>query len=142
MKKMKTLFLAFLLYSTLFTIHANAESIFYKNANGVILSEHEYNFYSEFYWNGYQENLTAEEFENAKIMNIFDKEITKKEIKNHLSVKERGSSVTGNLRTTTISKSCSNKCLVSLVTSWNGIPYIKSYNVVGARVSNSNITNI
>lgn len=142
MKKRNILFLAFLLYSTLFTIRVNAESIYYKNGNGVILSEQEYDFYSEFYWDGYQEYLTIEDFEKVKDMNIFDKEITKKEIINYSPVKERGSSVTSNLRTTTISKSCSDKCLVSLVTSWNGLPYVKSYDVVGARVSNSNITYI
>lgn len=69
------------------------------------------------------------------------KKFKKKEIVNYLPF-ERSSSVTSNLRTTTIAKSCSDKCLVSLVTSWNGMPYIKSYDVVGVRVSNSNITNI
>lgn len=72
-------------------------------------------------------------------MDLFNKPIEKNVVDYPLT---RGPSVTSNLRTLTIAKSCSNDCMISLVNSWNGIPTVKSYDTVGARVSGVTITSI
>ena len=104
MKKIKMMMFCIFLYSISFIAQVNAESVFYKNANGIILNEQEYDFYSNFYWNGYQEYLTLDDHEKNKSMNIFDKEIEKKEIVTYSPIMERGSFVSNNSRTTEIKK--------------------------------------
>lgn len=78
MKKTNMIALCLCMCCSLFMCHVNAESNFYKNDNGVVLNEKEYNFYSDFYWNGYQKYLTVKDYEEIKAMDIFDKEIQKK----------------------------------------------------------------
>lgn len=136
------IFLGIVLGMILFTESVNAQEIFYKNNNGVILTEHEYKFISNMYWEGYQEYLTLKEFNEIKELNLFDKSIQKesKEIIDYPIT--RGSSVTSNLRTLTIAKSCSDTCMVTLVNKWNGTPTIKSYDVFGARVTGVSILDV
>lgn len=109
---------------------------------GVILSKQEYEFILNMYWDGYQEYLTLEDYNEFKSMDLFNRPIEKatKEIADVPST--RGASVTSHLRTLTIAKSCSDNCVLSLVTKWNGTPTIKSHDVFGARVTGTSITNI
>lgn len=63
------IFLGIVLGMILFTESVNAQEIFYKNNNGVILTEHEYKFISNMYWEGYQEYLTLKEFNELNSVN-------------------------------------------------------------------------
>lgn len=142
-KKLKSkLFFGVILGIVLFSKNVNAQGIYYQNDLGVILSKQEYEFISNMYWDGYQEYLTLEDYNEFKDMNLFDKPIEKvtKEIEDVPLT--RGASVTSHLRTLTIAKSCSDTCVLSLVTKWNGTPTIKSYDVFGARVTGVSTTNI
>ena len=111
----------------------NAESNYFINEIGVRLSEEEYTFFSKMYWEGYQELLSQEEYLQIKDMNLFDQEIEKITYTNYPM--SNGSSVTSNLRTLSISKACNSSCYNTLVTTWNGSPFIKSYDVMGARLN-------
>lgn len=94
------------------------------------------------YWEGYQEYLTLDDYNEFKNMNLFNQSIDKTtKIIEDIPL-TRGASVTSNLRTLTISKSCSNTCVVTLVNKWIGTPTIKSYDVFGVRVNGVSITNI
>lgn len=119
-----------------------AQEDYYKNGNNVVLSKHEYEFISNIYWEGYQEYLTLNDYNDIKLMDLFDKPITKTTIEYNEIPVTRGSSVTSNLRTLTIAKSCSDNCMITLVNKWNGIPSIKSYDVFGARVTGVSILDI
>ena len=141
MKKRNLIMGLFVLGILSSTLKVNAQEVFYKNNNGVTLSEKEYNFVSEMYWNGYQEYLTKEDFESLKSLNVFEKTIEKQEVVVGSPI-ARGSSVTSNLRQLTISKACSQECVSTLVTIWLGSPFIKSYDVVGARVANASLTSV
>ncbi len=136
----KKLFLILLMGIFSFNVKVNAGEIFYQNENGVILTENEYNFFSEMYWKGYQEFLTQEDFIELKKLNIFEQQIEKKEWLD--APISRNNTVTSNLRQLTISKACSQECVLTLVTSWIGSPFIKSYDVVGARIANSSLTSV
>lgn len=143
MKKTKLkIFYGIILGIMLFTKNVNAQEIFYQNDLGVTLSQQEYEFISNMYWDGYQEYLTITDYNEIKNMDLFDKPIEKstKEIVDFPLT--RGASVTSNLRTLTIAKSCSDTCMVSLVNKWNGTPTIKSYDVFGVRVNGVSITDI
>lgn len=116
-----------------------AKEIYYTNDLGVELNFEEYEFISNMYWEGYQEYITVEDYNEIKEMELFDKEVEK--IETNLAI-SRSASVTSKLRTTSIAKSCSSSCMISLVTSWNGIPTVKSYDVTGARVKGVTISSI
>lgn len=139
---MKKVILLILVLLILTVQNTSAKEIFYQNDNGVILTKEEYDFFTEMYWNGYQKNLTIEDYNYIKELDLFDKVVEKKTIELFDFPIERSSSVTSNLMILTISKSCSNTCTLSLVTRWIGTPNVKSYDVFGARADGVNITNI
>lgn len=116
------------------------EKSYYENNLGVSFTEQEYNFISNLYWEGYQEYITVDEYDEIKENDLFDKRIEKETTINYPLTRATG--ITSNLRTTSISRACSSKCMVTLVTNWNGTPTIKSYDVIGARVSGIEITTI
>lgn len=126
----------------LFIPNVKAYEKFYQNDFGVVLTESEYEFISNMYWDGYQEYFTLEDYYEFKNSNIFEENIEKRIIEINDTNTLRSSSVTSNLRTLSIAKSCSDTCVISLVNSWNGTPTIKSYDVFGVRVSGVTITNI
>jgi len=138
--KKKYLVGLFIFATLLFIPTTEAKSVFYENKNGVILNEEEYNYISNLYWDGYQEFLTIEDYEEFKDLDLFGKPIEKKEVK--VYSKERSSSVTSHLRTTVMSASCSDSCFITMTTAWNGLPFIKSIDVMGARVAGVSISSI
>lgn len=123
-------------------INVLAQESFYQNEEGVILSKQEYDFISSMYWDGYQEYLTWEDYNEIKSLDLFDKEVQKETRYYVDSSLTRGTSVTGNLRTLTIAKSCSDSCMVTLTNKWNGTPTVKSYDVFGVRANGVSILNI
>lgn len=140
-RKYKVIF-GIMLGMILFTKNVNAQGIFYQNDLGVAFSKQEYEFISNMYWEGYQDYLTLDDYNEFKNMDLFNQPI-KKTTKEIIDVPlTKGASVISNLRTLTIAKSCSNNCVISLVNKWNGTPTIKSYDVFGVRVTGVSITNI
>lgn len=53
--------------------NVNAQKIYYENNYGVSLTEQEYTFITDMYWDGYQEYLTIDEYNEIKENNLFDK---------------------------------------------------------------------
>jgi len=121
-------------------MHLPKKIIFLLNKNGVSLTEEEYLFFSKMYWEGYQEFLTQEEYHQVKDMNLFGHEIAKETYINYPIT--RGSSVTSNLRILSIAKACNSSCFISLVTNWNGSPFVKSYDVMGARLNGVSLLSV
>ncbi len=115
-------------------MQVNAKEYYYENNNGVKLTEQEYNFYTEMYWEGYQEYISKNDYDYFKNMNIFEQKVIKHTVND--TPLTRGATVTSHLRTLSISKACSEKCVISLVNRWNGNPTIKSYDVIGVRLKN------
>lgn len=143
MNKIKyKIFFGIMLGTMLFAKNVNAQGFFYQNDLGVKLSKEEYEFISNMYWDGYQEYFTPDNYNEFKNMNLFNQPI-EKVTKEFIDVPlTRGTSVTSNLRTLSIAKSCSDTCVLSLVNKWNGTPTIKSYDVFGVRVTGVSITDI
>lgn len=139
MKVKALMIMTLMLGMGLFTQDVSAKEIYYTNDLGVVLDFQEYNFISNMYWEGYQEYITPEDYDEIKEMDLFDKEIEKEVINFPIT---RGASVTSNLRTLSIAKSCSSTCMISLVNKWNGTPTVKSYDVIGARVNKVTISSV
>ncbi len=140
------IFMLILFVCLMFTNNVYAlEKNFYENENGVKLTEEEYNFLSKMYWDGYQSLMTLEdyiEFKNSKVMNgdIEIKEVTYDNL-NHYEIILYNLSSSDNLKTLKIFKSCSSDCLISVTAEWNGHPFVRSYDVIGAFLNGTTFTN-
>ena len=67
---MKKVAIFVILGCLLFASNVSAKS-YYENELGVKLTQAEYEFFSELYWNGYQNYLSVEEYEQIRDMNLF-----------------------------------------------------------------------
>lgn len=118
-----------------------AESIYYTNQYGVKFTEKQYNFYTEMFYDGYQEFVTQDDLNKVISLDLVNQKV-EKIILPDLESGLKGSQVTENGRTLTISKSCSSQCLYTLTASWSAIPGTNSYDVIGMRIKNATINTI
>lgn len=107
---------------------------FYKNGNGVVMNEQEYDFFSKMYWDGYQEFVTMDEYASVKENGFFYQEIETKELQEQIVPFSTGYE-TGS-KILQISKVCSSNCFIVVTASWKTIPKVKSYDVIGALLTN------
>ncbi len=118
-----------------------AESNFYTNSNGVKFDEKQYNYFSQMFWDGYQNLVTQEEFNYINNLDLFNSSIETK----HIILYEQSllrASLTEKSRTLTMNKSCSSQCYISLSATWNADPTIKSYDLIGARLKNVSLVRV
>ena len=133
------LFSLILLLSFLSISNVYAEKIYYTNSYGVNFTEKQYKYFTDMFWDGYQTSVTQDEFNKVQLLNLFESTIEKEKILIPIESFEKGPSLTQNGRTTTISKSCSTQCLVTLNTTWNTTPTIQSWDVTGVRISGTSL---
>lgn len=127
-----------ILIFSLFTPKVLAFENYYQNENGVILSKEEYDFLSYMFWDGCQELMTSKEYDDFIKSNIMNGELG---IEFSKEILTRGTLVEDNSRTLKIAKSCSSDCLISVTMTWKGNPTIKSYDVMGAYLENTQLVN-
>ncbi len=122
---MKKIIVALILFASIFVIKVNAEEVYYTNQNEVSFTKEEYDFFSEFFYEGYQDIVTKEEY------NSYEKEEMKAELveTNYAIVPYDASHTTDN-KTIKISNSGNNK--ISIVATWKNDPKVRSYDVIGA----------
>lgn len=138
MKKFFTLLLVlsfFLIFKS-----ANACELHSKNSNGVILSSRELAFIQALFYDGFEEHMTSEDYNNIFSHGITaDSEIEK--IDNSGIMPFATTHTTAN-KSITIGKACTTaNCLITLVASWINNPNTRSYDVIGAYFSGTrNIT--
>ena len=69
--KKRIIFLAVSFLGLILTIkQVYANTIFYENDNGVKLTQKEYDYISNLYWDGYQQYLTPNDYDVFKEMNF------------------------------------------------------------------------
>ena len=134
MKKIFCLLILCILFFDNVKANTTDEAIFYSNDLGTKFSEKEYNFINQMFYEGYQKYITKDELEKMRISNIIKDEIEKIEIPvvNEYSLNNGG-------RVLNLTKSCGTTCLVAMNISWNSIPQIKEYDVLGFRIENVEI---
>lgn len=138
MKKKMLIFILLVLFTST-NVYAISDA-YYTNLNGVELSKEEYDFLSEFYFEGYQDYMTREdytEFYNSHIMNGNIKI-------NTISLNNNSSSRTTNYYETNMkllkmSSSCSTNCFIATTLTWKTNPSVRSYDHIGAYFYNTSI---
>ena len=142
---MKRIFLVFLVGICFYIPTVYADS-YYANNNGVEFTKDQYNYISSLYYDGYQDEMTIEEYDKIVSLNLFNQPIEaiyqSDSITNKLLNGIKSGTVTENGRTTKIVKSCSTECLVVLTATWNIVPTVYSYDVIGFRISSGTINTI
>lgn len=139
MKKLLLLVFGICFYFCSFIICANADDVYYTNSNNVSMTKEEYDFFSEMYWDGYQEYITEALYNKFHTYGYFNGTIEKVEYDENLnkniinSEPSRGLIHETTAKKLTMSKSCyGNFCFVDITLQWKGDPNIKSYDVIGA----------
>lgn len=109
---------------------------FYTNKYNVAFTKEQYDFISQFYWEGYQDNMERDDYQNFINSNIMNGEVETVELNDNMP---RSSTVTAKNKNLKISKSCSTNCTISVVATWTSTPTTKSYDVIGAYLKNVNL---
>lgn len=122
-------------------------STYYTNENGANFTKEQYDYITELYYDGYQQLMTQDDIDRMVKSGLFGQKIEKITIGSNgiigaNIIGTRSTSVTGGGRTLTIGSSCTTECLVTLTAQWAGTPSIKSWDVIGFRISNLTITDI
>ncbi len=107
---------------------------YYSNDLGVTLSEKEYIFISKMFYEGYQGIINEEEIKKMRLSKVITDEVQKIEFP---LISEQSLNSGG--RILNLTKSCGTTCLVAMNISWNNIPKVKEYDVLGFRVADVEI---
>lgn len=140
MKISKTIVMV-IIVSFIFASSAYAKDAYFTNQYGVIFTEKEYNFISDFYFEGYQDYMKISDYEEFLKSNIMNRKV--KTIKNgdnfglnDYSVLNSESFHETSSKSIKLSTACSMVCNVSIVAEWKKSPTIRSYDVIGAYLQN------
>lgn len=132
--------LSFYLVCSLFVINVlsvnvHADDVYYTNKNGVSMTEGQYNFLGELYFDGYQDYITQEKFNKYLSMGLYGQRITKKETEDFETGVESPRALIHETtaKKLTLSYACSGKyCTMVTGLEWKGTPKVISYDVIGS----------
>ena len=123
----------------LLTPNVHAKEVYFVNQNNVEFTKKEYDFISYMFWDGAQEQMDVDDyndFVNSDIMNgVLDSKIYY-----DISM-TRATSIEDANRTLKIVKSCSSNCFVSVTLTWKNSPTVRSYDVMGAYLDGTSLVN-
>lgn len=146
LKLVSLLFISIILFGIL-DVSAQEKNKIFVNNKGVEVTEKELNFINEFYGINYFENMSIEDYEWIKDLNINNRNIELKSIylyepklfTNH-KVSARDTTHKTASKKLSIARSCDSNCLVITQLTWLVNPIIKSYDLIGARFSNTSLS--
>lgn len=138
MKKIRYVILMLIIMPFINVYAKNLESkdIYYINGYNVEFTKEEYDFISQFYWEGYQDKMTVIDYQDFVDSNIINGEI---ETINLNPIMSRDTTISEPNKTLKISKSCSTNCAISVVATWKSTPTTKSYDVMGAYLNKTKL---
>ncbi len=119
------------------SLKVNAEEVYYTTPNGVELTENEYHYLKTLFWQDYIDNITEEKVEEYRNAGWFEGRLVTSSYEDKENMcSTRSPSHETPYKKLAIGASCTNECLVSIVTTWKVNPGIRSYDVIGAYLSN------
>ncbi len=128
----------------LFVLNVNAkekESIYYTNNQNVNFTFKEYEFISNMFYQGYQDIMSLNDYEEIFWdKDIVNSEIQKNTVNESLDLVPYGTFHETSSKKLTIAKTCTSECLITLTAIWKKPPYIRSYDVIGARLVGVSLT--
>lgn len=152
-KNKKRIFMATLIFTLCIFVTPNVhakETPYFTNSNGVSLTEAEYNYIKELYSENYLNMITMDVYNDLVDNGFMFQPITKKssdDVEKNVNAAIGISPLSDYHETSskklTISKSCSDNCKIVVKLTWNVVPSVKSYDVMGAYLWNtSRVSNV
>jgi hypothetical protein len=136
-KKLYSVLLVLLVISLIY-VDVDAREEVFTNNNGVSFSEDEYSFLQQFYWDSYPNEMTLEEYDEFINSGMLDFGVETVYLEESAQVYSTSISTTN--KSLKISKSCSSSyCKISTTLTWINYPKINSYDVIGARLSETSL---
>ena len=123
-------------------ISSVSASTYYTNSKGVEFDKEQYDFISEIYYDGYQNEMSQADLDKLVSKGLVGVKVKKYTLDsdgiiNDNSITPRSTSVYYAGRTLTISCGCtSTECLTTLTARWSGTPTVQSWDVIGFRTYN------
>lgn len=118
-------------------INVSASDAYFVSDYGVSLSKEEYDFVSNFLYDGYQKSMTEQDYEII-LGNGVNNDIERVE---YNPIMPLGSTHTTGSKSLNISKtSLGSTTLVSIVATWTAIPLVKDYDLIGAYLDKVSLT--
>lgn len=118
-------------------VSAKETNIVYTNSNGVSFTQEEYDFFTKMYWDGYQNDMTQDDYNEFVSKDFLNAEFDSKTV--YDAPKTRGTYFSSNYKSIKISKMCSDNCRISVVVTWLVNPNIRSFDVIGAYLSGTTL---
>lgn len=128
-----------LLLVTLFTVNtatvkAAENEFYYTTKNGINLTEKEYNYIITMFDEHFLDIMNEQDYDAMQKMNVNTNDIEYK-VYEPSYIESRSTIVETNSKKLVIGKSCaSNMCDMTVTNTWKGVPKVKSYDVLGARI--------
>ena len=121
-----------------------SSNAYYTTPNGIELTREEYAFLTSFYWDGYPDVMTQEQYDEFVELDLLNSDVEIKSYPESFSNTFIGpvNSIQSTSHSTSakgvqIGKAClPTKCIMSLVATWYDDPYVTSWDVIGAYFSN------
>jgi len=122
-------------------VYAN-ERVYYTTANGIELTQKEYNFLADFFGEAYIDYMTQDQYDEYVADDIFDLEITTVSYTEpglallNPNMGPRSDTHSTPAKTLHISKVCPpSYCLMNLKNTWHSNPSVRSWDNIGAYMS-------
>lgn len=141
MEKFGKIFLILIVTMLLGIKNINAQEFYFTNNNGVNFTEREYNYVTQLFFDGYQNDMTQSEFNS--VMENIDGEVHKYVLgADHRIENTRGTHYLDTTdRELIVTTSCGNTtCTIVEELNWDTFPATRSYDLLGAYSSKA-ITN-
>ena len=135
MKKILFIFTIMVFYAGI--CNASAYEVYYTNSNNVSFTKEEYEFISKILYDGYQKDMTLEEYNNLLSNGISDNiQKVSYETINPLDTEH----TTANKSLTITKVKFPSYSLISVVAKWLNNPVVRSYDLIGAYLDGVSLT--
>jgi hypothetical protein len=141
MKKLVVLFVSILTFSLIYTNVSADEEVYYTNANGVSMSESEYNYFVSVADEDYPDVVTQDIYDKFTNYGYFGQPITRVEYDESANMQQmiipsvlpQGTVHETQAKKLVLVKACgSTYCGITVTLDWKGQPVVKSWDVMGA----------
>ena len=134
-KIMKLLFVAVVMLGINTTVYAK-EDVYYTTPNGIELTQKEYDFLTQYYWEGYPDIMTKQQYSEFANSDLLTRQLIVKTVKIPTGDAGKGTVHGTTYKTLRISAACdSTSCSVNLNAEWHYDPVTRSYDVIGVYLS-------
>ena len=137
MKKRFLIFTLLLFFVTV--INVSAEETYYENNNKVKFSVEEYNFITLMFYDGYQDIMTIDDYNYIFADDTINSKINIKRYEPYLGIQTYATIHTTASKELTIASACSTNCLITINAVWTKSPNVRSYDVIGAYLKDTDL---